>query len=188
MKKYLVFMFCLIFAASFVACGARQPQGRPDVSQESSSEPTTPLSSPSPDDPLNKLDNGDKITLLDYADTGKDKLKLVFKLERGEFSKEVSVEEVGVAGNFTPEELEGVLKKVWDINDGGEVFIAVSIVNTDKIAIFLYVFDSGDNNHSCSTEAVTCMRGIYLEYWLKKTYRLEKGGKFSDLERKYTLV
>jgi hypothetical protein len=188
MKKYLVFMFCLIFAASFVACGARQPQGRPGVSQESSSEPTPPLSSPSPDGPLNKLDNGDKITLLEYANTDKDKLKLVFKLERGEFSKEVSVEEVGVAGDFTPEELERVLKKVWDINDGGEVFIAAGIVNINEIVIALYVFDSGDNNHSCSIGAVTYMRDIYLEYWLKNTYILEKKGKFNDIERKYTLI
>jgi hypothetical protein len=158
MKKYLVFMFCLVFVVSFISCGtSRQPQnGDPskqkksgDTDTEGSPESHSAPTLPPPDVTDNFiLQAGDQVILASYTKIG-DKYKLVFKFTRKPaISMEMSIE-VAVAKNEYLDSLKGVLQKVINIGDEREMYVAVYSFGTSDRLVF-FSFANTDKEKKCS--------------------------------------
>jgi hypothetical protein len=167
MKKYVVFMFCLMFAVSFVACGkkndaARQPE---DVKNDEESA-GHPQDANSDDNSLDTLKDGDKVTVVSCTDDiGPNKCTIVLKFEfkSDKSSKEVIItKEVAIAQ--ASESLEKVLQPVVDTNDGGKIHIAIgtdpSLGNAKTL--YFYVFYNNDTP-SCGSISPNYMGGKYIE-------------------------
>jgi hypothetical protein len=213
MKKYLVFMFCLMFAVSFVACGkkndsARQPEdvkndeesaGHPQYANSesssayTSSSDSTSLISPSSDNSLDKLKNGDKVTVVSYI-VSNNKCTIVLKFERGTLFKEVTIEG-DIASDTNEDNLAKVLTKeaVAETNDGGKIHIAIGTDPSPGNAKVLHFYVFYNTPHSCSIELDTCMGSRYIEtgWKLGIPWILEKDVEVTisgtSVKRKYSL-
>jgi hypothetical protein len=210
MKKYLVlvFMFCLMFAVSFVACSgkkdaARQiensdkkdssskPEGSGDPGSGSNDSATTSSSSPA-SDASDKfiLEAGDKVKIISFTQVpGSTKYTLALKFEREpNLSREVSIE-VSVAKDSSQMNLVVQRNKVIDMDGDKKMYVvAYNYPPYDYLVFFSLTEDESTNNQNYSFNDRFCMHSKILVK-SDKIYMVKKNIAWTDgTTHDYTLI
>jgi hypothetical protein len=204
MKKYLVFIFCLMFAVSFVACGGKNAARQSENSNPSKPEELGHPGSDSSDSDTTSsgsddfiLQEGDKVSITSFTEvsgSSHGKYTLALKFERGGLLKEISIEVVVAEDDF-PVNLRGVHSKVIDMDGDKKMYVAVY---KDKdihkglglgvcLSFFSLTEDESniDINYTFKQQFCICA-GISVSD--KKIYTVKKNIEFDNIIHDYVLL